>query len=336
MIPASCLRIHLARKIRQVLLWISEGCSAALIHRWTRPTLRGPIGMKRLGLRRSLLGLVAVAGLATPALAQTGLLVVAHGAGPSWNAGVRAVVKQVRWADGPVATAFLMGPEADSSGWNAGVDALQRAGARDVVVVPLMVSSHGGHYRQILFYAGVLSELPEDLAAHHHGSPAAAGVPLRVTPALDAAPELGEALLARWSTLDSADRRRPVVLVAHGPTSDEEAALWIQNLEVAAIRLRETGHLPVSVGLLRDDASPAIRAAAIAELRSSIQRLADAAEDSVAVLPVLISTGDIDQVRIPDDLAGLPIRYAALPLAPLAPLARWIERIALAKQPSVP
>lgn len=126
------------------------------------------------------------------------------------------------------------------------------------------------------------------------------------------------------------------MLVAHRLTSDDEATLWLQNLEVAAMRLRETGHMPVSVGLLRDDAPPAVRAAAIAELRSSIQRIADAAQDSVAVLPVLISNGAIDQVRIPEDLPGLPIRYLALPPAPLAPPARWIERIALAKQPSVP
>jgi sirohydrochlorin cobaltochelatase len=307
-------------------------------------TTRGPgpvegiileITMRKTVIRPLLASLAALA-LVMPARAQTGLLIVAHGAGPSWNGPVRAVVQQVRWTQGLVATAFLMGPEADSSGWGSGVAALRRGGAKQIVVVPLLVSSHGGHYREILYYAGAVSEPPPDLGGHQHPAANPPDLPMRVTPALDAAPELGAALLERWRSLDSANRRRPLLLVAHGPNSDEEAALWIKNLEVAAARLREAGGVPVTVGLLRDDAPAPVRAAAVADLRNQIRRLAEAAHDSVAVLPVLISSGEIDQVRIPDDLAGLPIRYAALPLAPLAPLALWIERIALAKPASSP
>jgi hypothetical protein len=93
-----------------------------------------------------------------------------------------------------------MGEEADSAGWGAAVARLVRDGAREIVVVPLMVSSHGSHYRQIRYYAGELDSLPPELAAHdHHSAHAAPGVPMRVTPALDAAPELAEALAGRWS-----------------------------------------------------------------------------------------------------------------------------------------
>ena len=38
----------------------------------------------------------------------------------------------------------------------------------------------------------------------------------------------------RWHALSIADRQRPLVLVAHGPESDTEARLWIENLETAA------------------------------------------------------------------------------------------------------
>ena len=48
---------------------------------------------------------------------------------------------------------------------------------------------------------------------------------------------------------------------------------------------------------------------------------ASASGDSVTVVPVLISTGKIDRVTIPNDLAGLPVRYAPLVLSPHPSLA---------------
>src|SRR5687768_770088 len=101
-------------------------------------------------MSRAMIVLATLLAAATPAAAQTGLLVVAHGATPRWNEGVRKVVAQVKW-DGPVAVAFLMGEESTSAGWDSGVAGLVKQGARDVVVVPLMVSSQGGHYKQVQF-----------------------------------------------------------------------------------------------------------------------------------------------------------------------------------------
>ena len=69
-----------------------------------------------------------------------------------------------------MATAFLMGPEAASAGWSAGIADLESRGATEIVVVPLMVSSAGAHYRQVRYYAGEIAELPTALRAHgDHG-----------------------------------------------------------------------------------------------------------------------------------------------------------------------
>ena len=264
-----------------------------------------------------------------PANAQraTGLLVVAHGANRAWNLRVRETVARLEWR-GPVTVAFLMGEEADTSGWDAGVRELAGRGAQDIVAVPLMVSSHGAHYRQIRYLAGEIPDWPADLS-HQHGPRVEPPVPVRVTTALDGAPELGQVLRDRWRALAPVDRRRSLLLVAHGPSSDDEAALWVRDLELAA---RELGSdVQVRIGLLRDDASPPVRAAAIAQIRATVNELAGAGGDSVAVLPVLISSGSIDRLTIPKDLFGLPIRYTATALAPHDALARWIERVALAK-----
>lgn len=276
---------------------------------------------------RLLVPLLSIA-LSTSAAAQTGLLVVAHGAGPEWNGPVRETVASVSWPHGPVQVAFLMGDEATTSGWDSAAARLARAGVVDVVVVPLMVSSHGEHVTQVRYLAGEVHELPPSLAAHNHHGHGGLSAPARVTPALDDAPELGEALATRWTALSEADRRRPVLLVAHGPSADSLAAHWITNLTTVSAALTRAGAATVRIGLLRDDAPAPVRAAAVAVMRDTVLALAVRSRDSVVALPVMISSGAITAVRIPRDLLDLPIRYTALPLAPLPSLARWIERVA--------
>jgi sirohydrochlorin ferrochelatase len=275
---------------------------------------------------RWLLGALLVAA-PTALEAQGGLLVVAHGANKGWNDRVRETVANVNW-NGPVALAFLMGPEADSLGWNQAVTRLVKEGAREITVVPLMVSSHGSHYRQIRFYAGELDSLPPELAHHDHGTHVAAPVPMRVTPALDDAPEFAEALSARWHEMDEGDRSRPLLLVAHGPNDPADAVEWLEDIGSVSEGLRKATGKELHVGLLRDDAPAPVRAEAIAAMRDSVLAMAERAGDSVVALPVMISSGAITSTKIPNDLAGLPIRYHAEPLAPLPHLSRWIERVA--------
>ncbi|MGE0555856.1 MAG: hypothetical protein AB7R55_20685, partial [Gemmatimonadales bacterium] len=71
--------------------------------------------------------------LATPAITTaqgpTGLLIVAHGADSLWNQGVLETTAQVRWGEGPKATAFLMGPSARARGGSDGVRCVVARGA---------------------------------------------------------------------------------------------------------------------------------------------------------------------------------------------------------------
>lgn len=273
--------------------------------------------------------LLAAALAAAPAAleAQSGLLVVAHGANKGWNDRVRETVGNVNW-NGPVAVAFLMGSEADSLGWNEGVARLVGEGAKDITVVPLMVSSHGSHYRQIRFYAGELPSLPPEMEKHDHGTHIAAPVPIRVTPALDDAPELAAALSARWREMTEDDRSRPLLLVAHGPNDPADAVEWLKDIGSVSEELRTATGKELHVGLLRDDAPAEVRAQAVAAMRDSVLAMAERSGDSVVALPVMISSGLITRTKIPNDLAGLPLRYHAEPLAPLPQLSRWIERVA--------
>ncbi len=278
---------------------------------------------------KALLITIATSSLAAPiAASQAGLLVVAHGANPAWNNRVRQTVAQVSW-EGPVGAAFLMGVESDSAGFEAGVGRLVAAGAQTIVVVPLLISSAGSHYRQIRYYARELPAIPPELASHNHFTPPDRWpVPLRVTAALDGAPELGTILEDQWAALSDADRRRPAMFVAHGPGEESEATQWLRDLDRAIRPMTTKVSLPFAIGLLRDDAAPAVRHEAVTALRNEIERLARESADSVVVQSLLISQGTINSVTIPADLAGLPIRYRPSSLAPSPHLARWIERVA--------
>lgn len=277
----------------------------------------------------SVLVLLTSNGLGQSVEPHTGLLVVAHGANAEWNGQVRETVAQVRWIHGPVATAFLMGSEAESAGWDEAVGELERAGVTRIVVVPLMVSSHGSHYRQVRHYAGELAELPAAIAEHNHGTAGLATVPMLVTPALDDAEEVAEALAAAWARLPGAHHRGPLLLLGHGPESDEDAARWSEAFASYGRALADAGHQgEIRTAFLRDDAPPPVRAAAIQVMRDTVTALGTRAADSVAVMTVLIATGPMTQARIPGDVAGLPIRYLPMGVTPHPAIARWIERVA--------
>lgn len=264
----------------------------------------------------------------TPVSERPGLLVVAHGASTAWNASVRATVSQVEWTQGPVGVAFLMGAEADTAGWDSASARLIRQGATRLVVVPLMVSTFGAHYRQIEHYAGARAELPAELGAHAHHV-AALAVPAVVTPAIDDAPEAGDAIAARWRSLGERDRARPVLLIGHGPTTDADADRWIQHLSVHGERLRQAGfRAEFRAALLRDDAPAPVKARAIGAMRDTLAALAARHADSVLVMPIMIADGSIPRTGIPGHLAGLPYTAAPAGLTPHPSIARWIERVA--------
>lgn len=276
-------------------------------------------------IRLAVAALAAITCTAGAAQAQgTGLLVVAHGADSGWNARVHATVNAVAW-DGPRAVAFLMGADAVTQGWDSALAQLASAGATTAVVVPLMVSSHGSHYRQVQHYAGMDVPLPAELSGHDHGTMTHPPFPVIITSAIDAAPELGAVLRDRLREF-RAPASAPVLLVAHGPNSDGDALRWTRAILQATSGIADGRDLRVA--LLRDDAPDAVRSAAVAAMRDTLLALAARSGDSVTVVSVLVSQGSINRVRIPADLQGMPMRYAGVSLAPHPALARWIGRVA--------
>ena len=264
-----------------------------------------------------------------------GVLIVAHGADAAWNAPVESLAVAVARRGvvrGPVAVAFLMGDAARTHRFQDQVADLSRRGASTVVVVPLLVSSHSGHFDQLRYLAGTLDTLEGEMAQHlaMAGIARVTATPMAVARAFDDARELAHVLSERAKALAPTDReQRALFLFGHGPNSAEDYALWMKNLRAVADSVRRmAGFASVAVELVRDDAPPVVRAEAVRRAREIVELQHAATGRDVVVVPILVSAGDISRRKLPADLGGLPVVYAGTPLLPDSAWPAWVERSA--------
>ncbi len=288
----------------------------------------------RRSIGRPFLALCALLAAAPLSLAaQTdrvvGTVLIAHGGEPEWNAEVERIARTAK-TGGPLEIAYLMGPAAATHRFQDQVAKLAAQGATEIVIVPLLVSSHSGHYEQLRWLAGLTDTLDHEMHHHLHMGGLdrpTTRVPLRVARALDDAPELASVLAERSKAIAANPAEQALFLVAHGPNSAEDHAHWMRHLRVVAERVqRETGFRDVRVDMVRDDAPAHVRAEAVLRVRELIGMQQQITGRQVVVVPVLISKGRVSREKFSADLEGLDIRYEGTPLLPHALLARWIER----------
>lgn len=307
------------------------------------------------------LSLVAPALTAVPASAQergSGVLLLAHGGSQAWNERVTEVAQAVD-ATTPTEVAFGMASRATI---DAGITKLKARGVTSIVVVPLFVSSHSSVVTSSEYLLGLRAEAPADLAIfakmNHgggHGAPAAAaaghdashdahaaapdpaspiavGVPVRMTPAFNRHPLVGAIVADRAKAMSTDPAKEAVILVAHGPVPEDDNRKWLDDMTVLAASIRAAAPFAaVDVLTVRDDAGPAIRDAATADLRKVVSGHL-AAGRRVLLVPHLMSFGGIE-VGIRKRLDGLDYTMAAQALLPDRRVAEWV-RASVAAAPS--
>ena len=279
----------------------------------------------------------------TTALGQqgrVGTVIVAHGADSVWNAQVADVAKQVR-TGGPVEVSYLMGGGASKARFQDAVRRLETQGISEIVVVPMLVSSHSGHYDQIRYLAGDSISLSETMMHHLHMAGierSASRIRIRVTAAMDAAPQVARVLADRAKALVPDPRTRALFIVGHGPNSAEDYAGWMKNLRAVADSVKAmTGFRDVRVDLVRDDAPAEVRAEAVLRVRELIELQHLVTGQPVIVIPVLVSKGAVSRDKVPNDIRGMPAVYSGEPLLPHPAMARWVEeRVKAATTRQVP
>ena len=284
--------------------------------------------------------------LAPAVVGAQGILLLAHGGRADWNQEVLALADRVS-SSVPIEVAFGM---ANKRTIQEALDRLAEREVASVVAVPLFVSSHSSVMRATEYLLGSREEAPPQMEAFarmaarmmaRRGSegdargdagvddgfdwttPVEPGAPISVGRALDAHPLVAEILIARAQDVSEAPEDEVVVVVAHGPSSAADNALWLENMGVLVEGMRgRTDFSRIEHLTVRDDASEAIREQATEELRAVVEGALDDGK-SVVVVPLLLSYGGIE-VGIRRRLEGLSYRMAHQALLPDERLSEWV------------
>ena len=268
---------------------------------------------------------------------EIGIVLLAHGGSARWNETVSDLRAHVDERV-PTEVAFGMATRATIQ---AAVDRLVERGVREIVGVPLFISSHSSVIESTQYLLGARAEAPTDLALFarmSHGAEAEAHaghaaedgtrqvrstVPIRMVGALDDHPLVAEILVSRAKAISRDPVHEAVVLVAHGPVPDADNALWLADMgRLASGVASAVPFTRVDAVTVRDDAPAPVRAAAAAALRATVTR-ASSGGMQVLIVPLLLSYGGIE-AGIRQRLDGLNYVMAAQGIMPDERMVQWV------------
>ncbi|MGB7068019.1 MAG: CbiX/SirB N-terminal domain-containing protein [Pyrinomonadaceae bacterium] len=270
---------------------------------------------------------------------KTGILLLAHGGKENWNEEVRKIGSVVDQSL-PVEIAFGM---ASKRSIQQAVDKLTERGVTEVVAVPLFVSSHSSVITSTEYLLGLRKEAPAAVAVfakmdHGQGDhglnhpvdtgfdstkPIKTSLPVRILSALNRHPLVAEILLSRAGEISLQPKKEVVIVVAHGPVSDQENNLWLADMSALADRMRAASNFRrIEYLTVRDDAPDPIRSRATTELRRTVEKAASEGS-RVLIVPLLLSYGGIEE-GIRKRLEGLEYTMSTQALLPDPRLARWV------------
>jgi sirohydrochlorin ferrochelatase len=284
-----------------------------------------------------------------------GILLLAHGGSAEWNAHVTKLAAQVDRTK-PTEVAFGMATRANIQ---AAVDRLRARGATEIVAVPLFVSSWSSVITSTEYLLGQRPDAPPELAIYakmNHATPVATGgsaasashdangghdahatadpkspiaspVPVRMTRALNDHPIVADILTSRARSISRNPAEESIVVVAHGPTGDDENRQWLADMASLAERVgRAEKFASIDYLTLRDDAPKPVRDNATEELRALVtKRLAEGRR--VLIVPLLVSFGGIER-GLRERLAGLTYTMPDAALVPDDRLVTWVLTMA--------
>jgi sirohydrochlorin ferrochelatase len=199
---------------------------------------------------------------------KTGILVMAHGGFPEWNAAVVESVAPIRSVV-PVRIAFGM---AQPGPLQRAVRELEAEGVTHIAAVGLFVSSQSFR-EQIEYLLGLRSE-PPAMYLHHHGggdlslSHHMEMIPGNLAPSpidrdatmllnrkgLYDSKEIGRIIVQRVAALSTSPEKESVLILAHGEGDNTIDQQWVSQVSNLAAQVRGSGPFRhVQVETLRED-----------------------------------------------------------------------------------
>jgi sirohydrochlorin ferrochelatase len=280
--------------------------------------------------------------ITTPALLaqsqRTGVLILAHGGSESWNTEVLKVRQQI---DSQVPTEVAFGMAAKRTIQEA-ADRLSQRGVTNIIAVPLFVSPHSSIVSASEYLLGLRKEAPPQLSLYakmDHGTGTGGGhadhppafdpmtpirsVPVSMAGALGRHPLVAGILSSRAASISKSPDNEVVIVVAHGPVSDEENVKWLDDMAALADEMRSAKKFNrIDYMTVRDDAPESIRSKAAAELRSKVEQVLQDGKRAL-IVPLLLSYGGIE-LGIRKRLEGLDYTMSEHALLPDDRIVKWV------------
>lgn len=280
---------------------------------------------------------------------RVGILLLAHGGNEQqWDEDVRHVADRTDLSI-PTEVAFGM---ARRSTMQAAVNRLVQRKVTEIVAVPLFISSHSSLMDSIRYLLGLRAQSPSALRIFaamdvralqghdmdHKSKPTPAEIaaamapvqspaPILMAPAFDHHRIVADILRDRAASISRDPAHEVVILVAHGPVSDAENALWLHDMSLLADQMKEgTHYAAVEYLTLRDDAEKPIRNAATRQLRSAVKQVTKQG-DTALIVPLLVSYGGIEG-GLRKRLDGLKYRMPSQALLPDHRIVNWVLDVA--------
>ncbi|WP_047152519.1 sirohydrochlorin chelatase [Aneurinibacillus tyrosinisolvens] len=238
---------------------------------------------------------------------KKGVLVISHGSrNASWIQKVHELVSQVD-TELPVEAAFL--DMVEGYGIRDGVERLEAQGVREILAVPLFVSSGSTHLNEIQYMLGLIPEPAIETELRPFSMKA------RMTWAgpMDDHPEVRNILRDRIKEVSTDPAEEALMLVAHGSGIPGFKEKWLSILERCASDLgSEMGFKRAVYATIHPDTVQ--------------ERAAEAAGTGrLVVIPLFLSTGYYTDKVIPQKLSDIPHRYSGRAYLPDNRVAAWIE-----------
>ena len=261
-----------------------------------------------------------------------GVLLIGEGGDRDWKTTIGEVKKRA----GKKYPLEFAGGLADGKALQGGLDALQAQRVKNVVIVPLFVSSYGDVMDQLRYLLGIREKPSETFAGPRARASAAAPprlrsrVPLVLTKALDDHPLFVELLAARAQALSRRPGEEAVILIGETPAvkpGDKERAAekeWLQAAAALAEKVRQKGSFAAARAYaLQSGATQKDRELSEGGLRALLKELRRS--HKVIIVPLTMSGS---RPRLARALDGLFVKYDGRAVLPDPRIPQWVEETA--------
>jgi len=212
-----------------------------------------------------------------------------------------------------------------SSHIQTSIDELEAAGAKTIVVVPTVSTKYTELYRQYLYILGLADE-----AAYASVPRVSSNAELIFADPPGDDPLMAETILDFANEMGDNPANELVIVVAHGPTADDENAASLQILDTLAGYIKQDGgFVDVKTVSLQDDAPLAIRSANVERLRAMVKE-ANEAGQKVIIVSNLMAARSI-QAKIRKDLDGLDYVFNSKGLTEHPNFVKWLTQTVRSK-----